>query len=234
MSHDDFAVEPVPGLPERLPDDETMLWQGAPEWTLLAWRVFHIREVAFYFAILFMWTAFSTWWVEGLVGKALFAGVTLVLPAAVAIALLALFAYLTARTTVYTLTSKRLVMRIGIALPTTFNMPFAAVQSAQVKLFADGSGYISVALTPENQIAFLVLWPHARPWHLRRVEPSLRAIAEAKRVADLLAQALGQAAGQSVVTAAAIDPSRGRSIAPESGSRGRQHLPQHPGLTVAR
>ena len=30
--HDDFAFEPVRGLPAVLPPGERMLWQGAPRW----------------------------------------------------------------------------------------------------------------------------------------------------------------------------------------------------------
>ena len=31
MSHDDFHIEPVPGLPAELPDGEHIVWQGKPE-----------------------------------------------------------------------------------------------------------------------------------------------------------------------------------------------------------
>ncbi len=47
---DDFAFEPIRGLPEMPPEGERILWQGSPDWRALAWRVFHIREVTFYFA----------------------------------------------------------------------------------------------------------------------------------------------------------------------------------------
>ena len=30
MSEDDFAVEPIEGLPELLPKGEVILWQGRP------------------------------------------------------------------------------------------------------------------------------------------------------------------------------------------------------------
>ena len=33
--HDDFATEPVPGLPGHLPPGEVVLWQGRPD----AWRL---------------------------------------------------------------------------------------------------------------------------------------------------------------------------------------------------
>ncbi|MGA1462008.1 MAG: hypothetical protein ACO37Y_02315, partial [Steroidobacteraceae bacterium] len=51
--HDhDHEGEPVPGLPERLPEGEHILWQGAPRWTSLAVRAFHVRKLAIYFGLL--------------------------------------------------------------------------------------------------------------------------------------------------------------------------------------
>ena len=32
MSHDDFAAEPINGLPELPPRGEVILWQGRPNW----------------------------------------------------------------------------------------------------------------------------------------------------------------------------------------------------------
>ena len=50
MHHDDFASEPVPGLPERPPAGERILWQGAPDRRTLARTAYHTRLVAAYFA----------------------------------------------------------------------------------------------------------------------------------------------------------------------------------------
>lgn len=188
--HDDYAVEPVPGLPENLPDGEAMLWQGAPDWQSMAWRIFHIREVVGYFALLLFWNGFSAWWESGLAIKVTAAVLPLLIPMGIGIGILAALAYLTARMSVYTLTSKRLVMRIGIALPTTFNLPFAQIEGADVKLLPDGTGDISLKLVPDVRLAYLVLWPHARPWALRQTQPTLRAVPNAAEVAQRLATAL--------------------------------------------
>ena len=56
MSHDDFAVETVPGLPAALPAGESLLWQGKPQWRSLAIRALHARKVAIYFLILMVWS----------------------------------------------------------------------------------------------------------------------------------------------------------------------------------
>ena len=58
MEHD---YEPVPGLPERLPEGETILWQGAPMAQSFARYAFHIRAVAAYFALLAVWHLADGW-----------------------------------------------------------------------------------------------------------------------------------------------------------------------------
>lgn len=188
--HDDFAVEPVRGLPARLPEGETLLWQGAPDWKVLAWRGFHLRFVSAYFGVLIGWTAFSTWWVGGGWPMVFRSIVPITLAALLAIGLLALVAWMVARSSVYSITSKRVVMRFGVALPMTFNLPFACIEGASARRWADGSGDISLAMGEKSGLNALVLWPHARPWHLSKPEPSFRAIADLDAVAAVLANAL--------------------------------------------
>lgn len=188
--HDDFATEPVPGLPARLPEGETLLWQGAPDWKLLAWRGFHLRYVAAYFGVLIGWTGFSTLWVGGGWPMALRSVVPVTVAGLVALALLALVAWLIGRSTVYSITSKRVVMRFGVALPMTFNLPFACIEAAAVRRAPDGSGDISLSMAEDGGLNALVLWPHARPWQWRKPQPSLRALRRLDEVAGLLAQAL--------------------------------------------
>ncbi len=55
MSHDDFKFEPVPGLPEALPEGEHILWQGAPDARHLARDAWGLRWVAGYFVLLAVW-----------------------------------------------------------------------------------------------------------------------------------------------------------------------------------
>ena len=55
MSHDDFAIEPVRGLPERPPEGERILWQGRPDWWALSWQALSLPWVAGYFLALALW-----------------------------------------------------------------------------------------------------------------------------------------------------------------------------------
>jgi hypothetical protein len=194
MSHDDFAAEPDPAAPGQLPKGETILWQGKPDWVNLAWRVYHLREVVAYFALLMAWRIFSGWWDSGFVSNGLTAALPLLVPCLIATALIVGVAILSARTTQYTITTRRLVLRIGIAMPATMNLPFNAVSAADLRPYGDslvsrGSGDIGVALT-DTKLAYAVLWPHVRPWHLRHPQPMLRCVPRCYEVAHILGQAL--------------------------------------------
>jgi hypothetical protein len=195
----EHEFEPQYGLPERLPSDERILWQGSPDAGTLARRAFHLRKLGLYFLALLAWQGTSLA-AQGLGALDLVLG--LVWPvalAALALGAVALLAWLTARTAVYTLTDKRLVMRIGIVLTMTFNLPLRAVESADLRHLSGGYGDLVLTLRGPDRIAYLQLWPHARPWHLTRPQPMLRAIPEAQAVAASLSQAWAAANGQPAV-----------------------------------
>jgi hypothetical protein len=118
------------------------------------------------------------------------------LPAA-ALGVLALISWLSAKKTWYTITNRRLVMRMGIVLEITFNFPFRVISSAALHLYTDGTGDIPVTLATEDRIAYLHLWPHVRPGRFKRTEPMMRALPNAGAVAELLARALTQSSAQS-------------------------------------
>lgn len=189
-AHDDFAVEPIPGLPELPPEGEHILWQGAPCWYALARYAFHTRKIAIYAGLLLAWHGTAAVYDGATLGAAL-TGVAGALPLALAaIGIPSLLAWLTARSTIYTITNKRVVIRGGVALPLTVNLPFTKIDTAALKLRRDGSGDIPLALKGKDRIAYLALWPNVRPWRLARPEPMLRSLPDAEEVAPLLARAL--------------------------------------------
>ena len=81
-------------------------------------------------------------------------------------------------------TSRRIVMKLGIALPVFFNLPFSKIASASLRVYADGSGDIPVALGEGQRIAYLHLWPHARPFRIAHPEPAMRSVPDAQAVAE--------------------------------------------------
>lgn len=206
MSHDDFAFEPIRGIPAALPAGETLLWQGAPRWGTLAVRGYHIRKVALYFAALGLCRigfglGNGQTWPAMLVSCAF-----LLALGGVAIGVLSLLAYLNARSTVYSITNRRVLLRHGIAVPLTMNVPFALIESADLKTLGDGVGEISLRLLRGQRIGYLINWPHVRPGHITRPEPSFRALADAQRAADILGAALAADAGPGAARTAVKTP----------------------------
>jgi len=188
--HDDFAFDPVKGLPEHLPQGEVMLWQGSPRWQSLAVRAFHIRKVAIYFACLAGAQSLLRFAEGADAGDALKPFIWYSILALLSIAILTSLAWLSARTTIYTITNKRVVMRIGMALPLTLNLPYVKIDGADLKLYQDGTGDLPLKLTSGDRLAWAVLWPHARPFRFRHPEPMLRAVPDADHVGACLASAL--------------------------------------------
>jgi len=188
--HDDFAFEPIRGLPGHLPPGETLLWQGAPDWKALAGRLFHIRVVALYGLAMVAWRFGAVLQDSGTLIDALIGAALLVPVMALAVGLLAAIAWGMARTTVYSITSRRVVLRIGIALTVSINLPYKRIESADLTAAPDGTGNISLRLRPEDRVSYAVLWPHARPWKLGRAEPMLRCIPDVETVGTLLVDAM--------------------------------------------
>jgi hypothetical protein len=194
-------------LPEDVPAGETVLWFGRPRWKSLARRAFHVDLVAAYFMVMAVW-AFLTAPVEAGPAAAFAAAGRLVALGALASLLLGVLAYLSARTTLYVITSRRVVMKVGMALPIFFNLPFASIASAGLRTHGDGAGDIALALTPGKRIAYLHLWPHARPFRFSAPEPSLRCVPDAANVAAILARAVASASPGAAASARDDKPAR--------------------------
>jgi Bacterial PH domain len=186
----DFDFEPERGLPGKLPPGERVLWKGAPDWKGLAIRALHVRKVAIYFLLIALWKGASAAAAGQPAAEALSRAGMMVLFGAAAAGILALIALAYARTTVYTLTDRRVVIRTGVALPTTLNLPFARIDAASLKLFGDNTGDIPLTPNKADRVPAVLLWPHMRPWRLRRPEPMLRSVPDAVHVAALLTTAL--------------------------------------------
>lgn len=221
----DFDFEPVPGLPQKLPDGETMLWQGSPDWRVLARRVYHAGIIASYLGALIVWHVASALYDGRPLTETAGAVAWTSLLAAICTGILCSLAYATARTTIYTITSERLVMRIGIALPMAINIPFRIVDSAGARLYPSGHGDLPVTLRKGEIISYLMLWPHARPWRVSRPEPMLRGIPDAANVTTILGRALAAyasrpAAREEIVPAANVQPLRpvGEAAGPDAGA----------------
>lgn len=199
MTTREHEVEPVPGLPERPPEGEGILWQGAPNRWSFAVRAMRLRGVGLYLAAMVAWrvasegTVSSLWWPLGL--------------ALACLGILGWIGWMQGASALYTITTKRVVFRVGVALPMTVNIPFALVQDALVRRHRDGTEDLVLTLLPGSRASFVALWPHVRPWRVSRPEPMLRAVPASAGAAQVLARALAAHAGQPVSVPAA-EPAR--------------------------
>lgn len=188
MAQDDFEHEPVRGLPEAPPAGEHILWQGKPSAVSLARQALNAGWIAGYFAALAIWRGYVSG-VEDGAAAGLIAASWFVAIGLVAVGVLALMAWVMAKATVYTVTNRRIAMRIGAALTVTLNLPYRWINSADLTMHRDGTGTIVLDLRGETRFSYLVLWPHVRPWAIRKTMPALRCIPEPDRVAALIAEA---------------------------------------------
>ena len=185
---DDIRPEPVRGLPEALPPGERIVWQGAPSPWRLTVDALKARWVAGWFALLAFWRAGATL-ADGTLADAGRVVATYALICGIVLAILWACGWVMAKATVYTLTNRRVVMRIGAALTLTLQIPLDRIGAADLSLARSGHG--TIALTPigaGDRLSYWHLWPHARPWRARAPQPALRSIPDAAGVADLIAR----------------------------------------------
>ena len=173
-------IEPIRGLPGDLPPGEAILWQGAPDARVFAHNALGMSWIGGYFALLVGWALVS----GTPLGALITAGVGLL-----AVGLAYGFGLLVARSTVYTITNRRVVLRIGVALSKCINLPLTKLASADMRGLGAGFGDIALSLEGPSMLGYAMLWPHARPWRLARPQPMLRALPNAAEVAGILARA---------------------------------------------
>jgi hypothetical protein len=203
-AHHEHEFEAALGLPEALPRNEYIVWQGRPDWRQLAIEAFHVRKIAIYFAVMVLLqlvhlmdnnTALPEMF------KSLATSVTL---ATIALSLLTWGAYLSANGTMYTLTNKRIIMRIGIVLSLTFNLPLKKITACDLQLQKNQTGNLALGIASESPIGWLNLWPHVRAWRVASPQPSLRCVPQAQALAQLILQTWRQEnPNEQLLTAAA-------------------------------
>jgi hypothetical protein len=228
----EHEFEAAPGLPEALPPGEKILWQGAPHWTTLALRAYHVRGLAIYFGVLLIWRL-AVLFADGAPEQP-DANAYLVLGVLAGLALatlgvVCLIAWLASRTTLYTITNRRVVMRLGVVLCITFNLPFPVIETVALRRYGKTGGDLALRLKRPNKIAIFHLWPHARPWRLAEPEPMLRALTDAPAAGEILARAMSAATG-----IPSASPSASTSASPSASPSSAQGTtpgaePQAPG-----
>jgi hypothetical protein len=198
----------LPGVEEPLPRGEKVLWQGHPDLVSVAFRVLHLRALMAYWVLVTLGLV-----VFGAVdGRPLLADlVWMAVVAVVGSGLILAWAATIRATTTYAVTSRRVVLRIGIALPVVLNLPLDRIASVDLRTWGGEQGDVVMTPAAGDRFGWLLLWPHVRPWSLRDPLPALRAIPRAGEVGRLLADAVTEAHGDGL--GAESVPEQGR---PES------------------
>jgi hypothetical protein len=204
-------VTRIAGLPGLLPPDERIVWQGSPDARSVARRLCHVRSVAAYVAMVVPLTALVA-------GPA--AAAPLLVGGLLVLGFLWLLARGVARTTEYTLTTRRLVIRAGLALPATLAIPLHAVAGAAVTLHRDGTGDLPLSMRAAARVPLHRVWPHARPWRWVHPQPMLRSVPGAAVLAGVLARTLKDAESQRIRGGDAPAPPRRDPARPELAPAG--------------
>lgn len=199
MSDHDFSFEPQPGLPKPLPPGEDLLWQGSPDPAALAREAFKANWVLGYLLVLAVWRAAIAF--EGGFGQSVAVFLPYLVLALAAYALIRLLARAVAKAAIYSITTNRVILRIGAALQVTWTVPFTKIANASLSTRPiTGTGTIALELVPGQRISYLALWPHLRPGFGHTVQPAFRCIPDAAQVARILSDAAQTRVNEPVVS----------------------------------
>ena len=192
---------------DRFGPGEHLVWQGRPHWYAMARDVLHVRPIALYFAAIWIWHAAGNR-ADGLTPlDTINAGLPLALVEAIVLGACLAFAWGLARTTQYTITNSRCIMRFGLALTATLSVPHRQIATVAIAERGDGTGDLPMQLKPGKRLGYVKLWPHVRPWRTAHPVPMLRCVPDAARVGALLSQAVEAVnAGRRYFPAAASRP----------------------------
>ncbi|MBX9607985.1 MAG: PH domain-containing protein [Gammaproteobacteria bacterium] len=189
----EHEFESSPGLPAPLPAGERVLWQGSPGWWPFACSAFHARGLMVYFAVLVVAQSVGVMQDGGSLPVLAGTAVWMLTLASLALGIALGAGALYARTTIYTVTDRRVVLRFGVAVPLAVNLPFSAIVAADVRRRVDGSADIALTLEGSQRVGVIHMWPCVQTWRLHAPRPLIRGVPA--QVAEVLAGALVASAG---------------------------------------
>ena len=215
----DFDFEPVRGIPAGLPKDERILWQGTTDWWAFAKSALHVRGLAVYFILLMGWR-FGIDLADGGTLATGFISAAWVVPMVIVVmGILCGYANMVQRTTVYSITSERVVFRTGVAFSITATIPFNLIRSADLTTEPDGTGILAIEVERGHRVSWVMFWPHVRPWRLTEPHPAFRSIRDVATVAGILSDTLARhaAAEAEIKKTASNSPAgtKGETSAPD-------------------
>jgi len=174
----------------RLEPGERILWQGRPLASALRRHLLKGRWLAAYFALLLGWKLALIVALRGLRPQEVFDTGVLLAQGAALVGILAYLAWALARSTTYTVTTLRIVIRHGIALQGTVDIPMRALRSVAVRIHPDGTGDVALTVRDGAGVGLSKLWPHVRGLNLSAPVPMLRGLPDAAVLGTQLARRL--------------------------------------------
>jgi hypothetical protein len=215
----------IRGIDEPLPEGEEILWRGSPDPRAVARHVVHLRGWMIYLAVLAVGVVWSA------SGSHSFSDVLKLLVPPLMLMLVSwwsirLYAGQIARTTEYVITSRRLVLRAGVAFPIVINVPLRLVDEAGLRVFSDGTGEVQLRLSEQIKLAYIALWPHVESFrYLAHPRPKLRGLANPQQVGTVLSGAIAADAareGSRVALGGSVDEAgrTGADLAPFGAPNG--------------
>jgi Bacterial PH domain len=170
------------GEVSRLPAGEKVLWTGAPDQRALARYFLRERWCLAFVAFSFSLGAA----VPRLIGVATLSTIM----AIVAIVSIRLMAWQIAKSSKYVITDKRVYFNIGIVMRADANIPYSSLDGVDLRRRSDGSADLMLKLTGEQEIPWLLLFPHMT-WHGGpRGRPTFRSLRAPQAAADAVVSAL--------------------------------------------
>ena len=180
----------IQGIDEPLPEGEEILWSGSPQPRAVARHVIHERGWMVYLAMLAVGVVVSAAGTHSF-GDILKLLVPPLLLMGVVVAAIRWYARQIARTTEYVITSRRIVLRAGVAFPIVINVPLRLIDEAGMRRFTDGTGEVQLRLSPKVKLAYIALWPHVESLrHLANPRPKFRGLANPEQVGEALSRAI--------------------------------------------
>ena len=179
-------------LSENLPNGEQLVWQGRPERRALATRAMYLKYIAFYLVALI--AARTGYLILDGESVATWSGMLVwqVLASAFVMLLIVGLAAVYSRTTRYSLTNERLIIKTGAAITIHINLPLQQIIAADLREYSDGTGDITLQVSRAEKLYWLLIWPNVRSWWIRPLRPVLRGLKDAQAVAHLLVEEVGK------------------------------------------
>ncbi len=207
------------GEVSRLPAGERVLWSGAPDQRSLA-RYF-LRERWFLAFVLFSFSlgaAEALQHTEGTWPRVVGVATLSAIMAVIAVVSIRVLAWQMARSSKYVITDRRVYFNIGIVMRADANIPYSSIEGVDVRRRSDGSADLIVSLSDEQEIPWLLLFPHMTWRGGKRGKPTFRAVRDPQVAADALVGALreyAQSAGseQAGASAATVPSSVRQAVA---------------------